>query len=137
MSTEQYVLFDIFQYIYQGHVWYHCGLHILKSLLFIYNDKQLTPQHACETTSSLYLKLVCCKFQLYKCMYGLKCYRLYHVLPVCRLFPIKNVYSSIFSPTISWSPVKIHVLQVLVCDVSMMQKQRCFYKKNKTIAWKK
>jgi hypothetical protein len=36
-------------------------------------------------------------------VYGLKCYQLYHVLPVCRLFPIKNVYSSIFSPTTTWS----------------------------------
>jgi hypothetical protein len=56
---------------------------------------QLTPQHACEKTSS-YLKLVFCKFQLYKCMNGLKCYQLYHVLPVCRLFPITNVYSISF-----------------------------------------
>ena len=30
LSIEQYVLFDIFQYIYQGHVWYHCGLHTLR-----------------------------------------------------------------------------------------------------------
>ena len=67
-------------------------------------------------------------------MYGLKCYRLYHV---CRLFPIKNVYSSIFFPTISCSPVKIHVWQVLVCDVSMMQKHRCFYKKKKKLHEKK
>ena len=31
LSPEQYVLFDNFSvYIYQGHVWYHCGLHILR-----------------------------------------------------------------------------------------------------------
>ena len=137
-----------FSQIYQGHVWYHCGLHILRvfclythcsvgvqnifpavyygvksffklfvrylrcvvnntwerihlnlcknqilrmntfftctnlSICELFNDKQLTPQYACETTSLLNLKLVCCKaiFQLYKCMYGLKCYQLYHVL---------------------------------------------------------
>ena len=75
---------------------------------------------------------MCCKFQLYKCMYGLKCYQLYHVLPVCRLFPIKNVYSSIFSPTTTWSPVKMHVWQVLVCDVIVWCKNRdAFIKKTK------
>ena len=123
-----------FRHIYQGqgHVWYHFGLPILRvCCLYTRMKKNLTPQNACERTSSLNLKLVCCKFQLYKCMYGLKCYQLYHVLPVCRLFPIKNVYSPFFPPTTSWSPVKIHVWQVLVCDASMMQKQRCFYKKTK------
>jgi hypothetical protein len=67
------------------------------SICELFNDEQLTPQYACETISLLNLKVVCCKaiFQLYKCMYGLKCYQLYHVLLVCRLFPNKNVYSSI------------------------------------------
>ena len=101
------------------------------SICELFNDKQFTPQHACETISLLNLKLVCCKaiFQLYKCMYGLKCYQLYHVLLVCRLFPNKNVYSSIFFfSTISWSPANIHVRQVLVCDV-IMGLNKCFYKK--------
>ena len=95
LSIEQYVLFDIFQLNLSRTCVVSLWFTYPQSLLFIYNDKHLTPQHACETTSSLNLKLVCCKFQLrvYKCMYGLKCYQLYHV---CRLFPINNVYSSIF-----------------------------------------
>ena len=87
-----------FSHMYQGHVWYHFGLPILRvCCLYTMMKKNSHLNVACETTSSLNLKLVCCKFQLYKCMYGLKCYQLYHVLPVCRLFLIKNVYSSIFS----------------------------------------
>jgi hypothetical protein len=40
--------------------------------------------------------------------------------------------NSIFSPTTTWSPVKIHVWQVLVCDVIVRCKNRdAFIKKNK------
>ena len=38
-----------------------------------------------------------------------------------------------FSPTTTWSPVKIHVWQVLVCDVIVRCKNRdAFIKKTKT-----
>ena len=44
----------------------------------------------------------------------------------------------VFFSTTSWSPVKICVWQVLVCDVSMMFNRTAFTKKQKTkkIAWK-
>ena len=59
----------------QGHVWYHFGLPIIRvCCLFTMMKKNSHLNVACETTSSLNLKLVCCKFPLYKCMYGLKCY---------------------------------------------------------------
>ena len=53
-------------------------------------------------------------------------------------FPSK-MCTPVFFSTTSWSPVKICVWQVLVCDVSMMFNRTAFTKnkKQKKIAWKK
>jgi hypothetical protein len=59
-------------------------------------------------------------------------------------FPSK-MCTPVFFSTTSWSPVKICVWQVLVCDVSMMfnrtaftkKKKNCMEKKKRKIAWKR
>ena len=52
-------------------------------------------------------------------------------------FPSK-MCTPVFFSTTSWSPVKICVWQVLVCDVSMMFNRTAFTKKKKKkFAWKK